>query len=92
MKALSCTTAGVLLALCPVVPAAAVDVVNGDGRDYEVTVTENGVASRFTLFSGGDEEDVCGACTVSIDGVGSIEASGKETIVVSGGRLSKKTG
>lgn len=72
--------------------AQAVDVLNQDGRDYDVIVVENGVESIFTLFSGGSEEDVCTACTIEIDGMGSIEASGKETVVISGGKLAKKNG
>lgn len=82
-----------VLSVLALVPAAqAVDVLNEDGRDYDVIVVENGVENVFTLFSGGSEEDVCASCTISIDGVGSIEASGKETIVISGGKLAKKSG
>lgn len=85
-------SATVLLSLMLAPAARAVDILNVDGRDYDVIVTENGVESYFTLFSGGAEEDVCAACTVEIDGIGSIEASGKETVIVSGGKLTKKTG
>jgi len=79
-----------VLALAPA--AQAVDVLNEDGRDYDVVVVENGVESAFTLFSGGSEEDVCTTCTIEIEGIGSIEASGKETVVISGGKLVKKGG
>lgn len=83
-------TALVLLALTPA--AQAVDILNEDGRDYDVIVVENGAESSFTLFSGGAEDDVCAACTLEIEGLGSIDASGKDTIVISGGKLTKKTG
>lgn len=79
-----------VLALSPA--ARAVDVLNEDGRDYDIVVVENGAESVFTLFSGGSEEDVCATCTISIEGVGSIDASNKDTVVISGGKLIKKSG
>mgnify|MGYP001338054694 CR=1 FL=1 len=92
MNAFPVTIAGALLAAGLSAPAWAVDILNADDRDYEVSVTENGVESRFILFRGGDEEEVCGICTVSIDGVGAIEASGREQVVISAGRLGKRSG
>ena len=74
-------------------PAWAVDIHNADNRDYEVTIATGDEESSFTVMLGaGDEEEgVCEACTISIEGVGSIEAKGSEIIEVVGGKLTKKS-
>lgn len=75
-------------------PAWAVDIHNGDDRDYEVTIVSGNEESSttFTLYAGASEEDICDACMISIEGAGIIDAEGLDTIEIVGGKLTKKSG
>lgn len=72
-------------------PAPAVDIVNADRRAHEVTVIERnrpGVWS-LTIEIGETLADVCIQCTIEVDKVGRIDASGAEVVTIRDGGLRK---
>lgn len=71
--------------------ASAVDVVNGDRRPHVVNVVEAnrpGVSS-LTIETGETFTDVCNECTIEVDNIGRIQASGADVITIRDGALRK---
>ncbi len=70
-------------------PAWALDIRNGDSRDYEVTIVtgdeEN--AYTFTLPAGGEESAVCKDCRIWVEGVGVLDGVDVEKVEIVGGKF-----
>ena len=89
MARISTIVAVAVVAALAAGPAWALDIRNADNRDYEVTIItgdeEN--AYTFTLHAGDEESAVCVDCKISIEGVGTIDASGVEKVEIVGGKF-----
>lgn len=74
--------------------AGATDLVNKDGVTYAVTVTWAGTARALAINAKAVKLGVCPAnavkCVVAVEGVGEIEVTGADDVIVANGRLSKK--
>ena len=70
-------------------PAFAVSLQNKDSRSYDIRVT--GSSTMSTSIGGGVVKNgICrSACTIEVEGVGSIDASGSDRVIIRGGSLSK---
>lgn len=83
-----------LLAITVAASAAATDLVNKDGVAYSATIISGEVKVRLAISAKSAKLGVCAStalkCIVSIDGVGEIEVTGADDVVIRGGRLSKK--
>ncbi len=70
-------------------PAWALDIRNGDSRDYEVTIVtgdeEN--AYTFTLPAGSEESAVCKGCRIWVEGVGVLDGVDVEKVEIVGGKF-----
>lgn len=68
-------------------PAAAVDLVNRDRVEREAVVNHsNGTSEVLTVKPGQRLGDVCTACVILV-GESSIEASGRATAIITGGKI-----
>jgi len=70
-------------------PAIAVDIRNEDRVDHDAVIIEEGVGFRLLLTAGETESDVCGACRIAIERVGTIEAEGADVVVIKDRALSR---
>ena len=68
---------------------SAVSLQNKDSKSYDIKV--KGSSTMSTSISGGTTKgSICSSsCTIEVDGVGSIEASGSDRVVIKNGKLSK---
>lgn len=68
-------------------PALAVDIVNRDKVEREAVVNHsNGTSDVLTVKPGQRLGDICTACVILV-GETSVEASGRATAVISGGKV-----
>jgi|GEM_PF-4820406 len=67
----------------------AVSLQNKDNKSYDIKV--KGSSTMSTSINGGTtKSSICSSsCTIEVDGVGSIEASGSDRVVIKDGKLSK---
>lgn len=67
----------------------AVSLQNRDSKSYNVKV-KGSPSNVSTSISGGTiKGTICSRCTITVDGVGKIDASGSDKVVIKGGKLSK---
>lgn len=70
--------------------AAAVDLKNEDAKKYDVKV-EVGASTTSTSIEGNTTKvSICSECTITVVGVGTVEASGSDVVVIRNGELSKQ--
>lgn len=70
--------------------AAAVDLKNEDSKKYDVKV-EVGASTTSTSIEGNTTKvSICSDCKITVVGVGTVEASGSDVVVIKDGKLSKK--
>ena len=62
--------------------ARAVDVENEDTKAYKVTLTEPGGKSELNLAAGEKKMDVCAMCTVAVESMQPVSASGLDRVVI----------
>lgn len=62
---------------------------NKDSRSYDIHVKGTSIV-RTSIASGTVKNNICSSfCTITVDGVGKIDATGSERVVIKDGRLSK---
>lgn len=65
----------------------AVELANKDNQAYAIKVTQGSETQEISLEPGATQE-VCNAnCQIEIDGVGSINATGTETLSIENGAI-----
>lgn len=68
--------------------ALAVELANKDSQAYTVKVTEEGSEPQEVSLEPGATQEVCNAnCQIEIDGIGSVNATGTETISIENGAI-----
>ena len=88
MRILSCF-ALVVTTLGFAATAAAVDLKNEDSKKYDVKV-EVGASTTSTSIEGNTTKvSICSDCKITVVGVGTVEASGSDVVVIKNGELSK---
>ncbi len=68
----------------------AADVVNNDNKAHTVLVTMGANPGVFVVKRGQTRAGICNACTVTVQGVGTVSVSGGDKIVIRNGRLIKR--
>ncbi len=69
--------------------AQAVSLQNKDNKSYDIKVKGSSTMST-SISSGTTKSSICSSsCTIEVEGVGSIEASGSDRVVIKDGKLSK---
>ena len=72
--------------------ALAVDLVNRDSGGYEIEVTSSNGASSTSIGAASVRRNVCSSnCQIVVRGIGSIQASGNDIVIIEGGSLSKRS-
>lgn len=67
----------------------AVSLQNKDNKSYDIKVKGSSTMST-SISSGTTKSSICSSsCTIEVEGVGSIEASGSDRVVIKDGKLSK---
>lgn len=67
----------------------AVSLQNKDNKSYDIKVKGSSTMTT-SISSGTTKSSICSSsCTIEVDGVGSIDASGSDKVVIKDGKLSK---
>ncbi len=70
--------------------AQAVSLQNKDSKSYNIKVKGSSSTMSASINSGTIKGSICSSpCTIVVDGVGEIDASGSDRIVIKNGKLSK---
>ena len=70
--------------------AFAVDLQNQDGKKYDVKITQGATATSTSIEANTTVSNIfTGAGTVEVVGVGSVQASGDEVVVIKDGKVTK---
>jgi len=70
--------------------ASAVDLVNRDNGGYEVEVTSTSGTTSTSINPLTVKNNICSnTCEIKVKGVGTIKATGSETVSIENGALSK---
>ena len=73
--------------------ARAVDVYNGGDITHELTVEHGTEMSFVEVPPGNSIQNICAACTVSLEDAGSLDVAGKQRVLIQDGHLRlEKTG
>jgi hypothetical protein len=70
--------------------AAAVDLKNEDAKKYDVKVEEGASTTSTSIEGSTTKVSICSECRIVVEGVGSVEASGSDVVVIKDGKLSKQ--
>jgi hypothetical protein len=78
-----------VISLSTISAAQAVTLHNKDSRSYDIRVT--GSSTMSTSIQGGTvKNNICSSCNIEVKGVGDIDASGSDYVIIKGGELSLK--
>ena len=68
----------------------AVSLQNKDSKSYDIKVKGSSSTMSTSIGSGTTKGSICSSsCKIIVDGVGEIEASGSDRVVIKNGSLSK---
>lgn len=70
-------------------PGLAVSLQNKDSKSYDIRVKSSSSTMSSSIQSGTTKPGICSSCTIKVDGVGEIKASGSDRVVIKNGKLSK---
>jgi hypothetical protein len=83
-----------LAAPCVAASVGATDLVNKDSVSYAISVSAGGGVMKGDIAGKTTKIGVCASsavkCVVKVEGVGEIEVTGADDVIVQNGRLSKK--
>ncbi len=68
----------------------AVSLQNKDEKSYKISVKSNSSTMRATINGGTVKGSICNKCSVSVEGVGKVEANGSDQIIIKDGKIIKK--
>ena len=66
----------------------AVDLKNEDSKSYEVKIHDGPAVTSSSIEGNTTRASICSECTIEVVGVGSVEASGDQVVVIKDGELS----
>ena len=89
MRALSCF-AFAAATLGFAATAAAVDLKNEDSKKYDVKVEEGAATTSTSIEGNATKVSICSECKITVVGVGTVEVSGSDVVVIKNGELSKQ--
>ncbi len=80
----------VVICVALAAPAAiAVDLVNKDGQSYDVKIHDGPTTTHSSISGNTTQSSVCSDCKLEVVGVGTVEASGSDTVVIENGSVRK---
>lgn len=69
--------------------ASAVSLQNKDSKSYDIAVKGSSSTMKSTIQSGTTKGSICTSCTIKVEGVGEVTASGSDRVVIKNGKLNK---
>lgn len=69
--------------------AFAVSLQNKDSKSYDIRIKSSSSTMSTSIQSGTTKSSICSSCTIKVDGVGEIKASGSDRVTIKNGKLSK---
>ena len=69
--------------------AFAVSLQNKDSKSYNIRVKGSSSTMSTSISGGTVKGSICSSCKITVDGVGSIDASGSDKVIIKNGKLSK---
>jgi hypothetical protein len=78
------------LALLTPTAAHAVSLQNKDSSSYDIKVKSSSSTMTSSINGGVIKNNICSSCTIEVEGVGTVDASGSDKVVIDGGKLSVK--
>ena len=86
-----CKRVFVFLAILMVsVMAFSVDLVNKDSKTYNIKIKSSSSTTSTSISGNTTKMNVCSDCTIVVEGVGEIEASDSDEIIIKDGKLTKE--
>ena len=70
--------------------AQAVSLQNKDSTSYDIKVKSSSSTMTSSINGGVVKNSICSSCTIEVEGVGSVDASGSDKVVIEDGKLSVK--
>lgn len=70
--------------------AHAVSLQNKDSSSYDIKVKSSSSTMTSSINGGVVKNSICSSCTIEVEGVGSVDASGSDKVVIEDGKLSVK--
>ena len=69
-------------------------LINKDSTSYDIAISCGGGTNKTSISGGTTKSGIlsssASSCTVEVDGVGEIEVSGSDDVVIKNGKLEKK--
>ena len=69
--------------------ASAVSLVNKDSKSYDIRVKGSSSTMTTSISGGTTKGSICSSCTIKVDGVGEVSASGSDKVTIKNGKISK---
>jgi hypothetical protein len=66
----------------------AVDLKNEDSKSYEIKIHDGPTTTSSSIAGNTTRASICSECAIEVVGVGSIEASGDQVVLIKDGALS----
>ncbi len=79
----------VAAALCLSFSASAVTLQNKDSSSYDIKVRGSSSTMSTSISGGTVKNNICNSCKIEVKGVGEVEASGSDKVVIKDGKLTK---
>lgn len=73
---------------CLAISAMAVDLKNEDSVEYKVIIKDGPTETQSSIAGNTTRASICTDCTLVIEGVGEIAASGDQVVVIKDGAVS----
>jgi hypothetical protein len=80
----------VILVLFIAAHALAVDLVNKDGKKYEVKIHSGASTTNSSIEGGTTKLSICSDCKIEVVGVGEVDAEGSDKVIIKDGSLTKE--
>ena len=91
MKTLALATAALAFVAAP---AAATSLINKDSTSYDIAVSSGGGTMKTSINGKTTKSGVCSSsastCKIEVEGVGYIEVSGSDDVVIEDGDLERR--
>ena len=68
----------------------AVSLQNKDSKSYKISVKSSSSTMRATINGGTVKGSICNECSVSVEGIGKVDANGTDKIIIKDGKIIKK--
>ncbi|MDP3981162.1 MAG: hypothetical protein Q8Q33_07115 [Chlamydiota bacterium] len=79
--------AAVVLMLLGSTSIFAVTLINKDHQNYDIKVKGSSSTMNTSISAGTVKSNICSSCTIIVEGLGEIDASGSDKVTINNGKL-----